>query len=141
MNEDMNIENPDERFPDIIMFINRWKLKDRLLKYYSCEAGMNMGVWGHFTLPDDLTPTNIGAFLINFTRTGGGGQILPPPVFANNLKTAARSGGILDNNSRINLVCKFWLPRSKGWITRSGRSQMCTSGPASNFNFALWVQL
>ena len=45
------------------------------------------------------------------TRTGGGGQILPPHLFfANNLKTAARSlakFGIPAHNSRTHLLCKF----------------------------------
>ena len=79
------------------------------------------------------------------TRTGGGGRFCPSHLFfANNLKMTERGAakfGIPAHNSRTHLVCKFWLPRSKGQVTMSGQSQMCTSGPASNFNFALWAHL
>ena len=57
----------------------------------------------------------------------GGGQILPPLYLANNLKTVARSAAKFDTpayNLRTHLVCKFWLPRSKGQVTRSGQTQI-----------------
>ena len=55
-------------------------------------------------------------------------------------KTAVRSAAksrVHAHKLRIHLVCSFLLPRSKGQVTRSGQSQMCTPGPASNVKFVL----
>ena len=64
-------------------------------------------------------------------------------LFAQISQTAARSAAkfdVLAHKSRIHLVCKFLLPRSKGQLTRSGQSQMCTQGSASNLKIVLWAQ-
>ena len=79
-----------------------------------------------------LTFLKYSNYFINpiLTRALEGGILCPHLFFANNLKTVVRSAakfGIPAHNSLTNLVCKFWLSRSKGQVTRSGQSQMCTS--------------
>ena len=72
-----------------------------------------------------------------------GGILCRHLFFANISKTAARSVakvGLPAHQSRIHLVCKFCLPRSKGQVTRSGQSHMCTPGPASSLKIVLWAQ-
>ena len=94
--------------------------------------------------PESSPPTPPPVTGCGLTRALEGAYYAPHLFFANTLKTAARSAAKFDipaHNSWTHLVFKFWLPRSKGQVTRSGQSQMCTSGPASNFNFALWAQL
>ena len=58
-----------------------------------------------------------------------------PSVFREYLKTAALRATKLRvpaHESRIHIVCKLQLSRSRGQITKSGQNQMCTPGPASN---------
>ena len=69
------------------------------------------------------------------TRALEGAYYAPPVFFSNISKMAGRSTAkfrVPAHKLRIHVVCKVRLPRSKGQVTRSGQSQMCTPGPASN---------
>ena len=80
------------------------------------------------------------------TRTGGEGQILPPPppIFSRISKQRRRTAppclAYLLRILKKHLVWKSWTPRSKGQVTRSGQIRNITSAPASKFKIALWTQ-
>ena len=102
---------------------------------------------GHVKWPHLIKSLNVRQrytdWTVALTRALEGAYYAPHLFFANNLKTTAHSAAKFDipaHNSWTHLVCKFWLPRSKGQVTRSGQSQMCPPGPVSNLKIVLWAQ-
>ena len=112
----------------------------------------------------DLTsPPRLAGLIIHFNTRTGGGHIMPTTCFSRISQKRRRKFRVPAYKSRIHHVCKFWLPRSKGQVIRficllsknihghckypsyrcshkTGQTQLCTPGPASNMEIVLWAQ-